>query len=914
MRMHVDVSSLLPKSCARSMSNSLGPDTTLGELVVAEGASVRLTNCVQRSTLAALTISQTFEMGPSLDAVCLRVPAMGRKSVRELHELLDRVAARSATSLAIAVEEQQDSSLPRHNEDATAADLFNYIGGLYSTVTLGEAVQTIGASVRLTHGIERAPIRTQPLGQILLQWGQSCRDLLQIKNFGRTSLQELRQICNDLIHDHFAVSGLAEPESRAVCAMLFGGSAMDSEDCALLMKKLAGLPAFSFDVLRSGDIRSPEELAETLIQDLDDRSRDILIRRYGLRGHVSETLEQIAEGYDVTRERIRQLESKALKKLALKGAKLTLHESLLGHGAEIWKTLVGENDYLKISDLTSRLAIAPCVRILMDVQGISMPELLDLIACRWQDGWCRSDIDTNALDRVKVELAKVLLGRPMPRLLPPLSSEERPEIVRLGAALGLGLRTYKGYVLSDEMTVRSQVRVIDLHRHLGGNRLPYNAAELASRLGGDHRGSSTSARYVTMVMERHPHLFLEADDGQWFGIGGRAFEDAEATELPTEPAADNEEYEEEAFTTARLLREILQEEGPTKLSRVVEIASSRLPPERSIASVGPTLIMNPEIFIRVLPGVYALKRDIPSTKVIFEQKPAYLLNADQARYYALARKAGEPWGTFPLWSPAAEAALCSWALENADASILQSLVSVATFDAWPVDEATKHAWKDFAKKRNARFLLHFQPRDGVGYALPKLDRLLAACLEARSCGLFNWMVGNRILKRPVYSHISAGLMALMCSLDALKIDPDSHWQLPHSCGPNLEHLILLLSGELHDNGALDWASPLGARILKMAGDAIGRWSGWVDRQLLATMLGSVSLAGGSRTATIDDFIGKAVEAELNDLTWTTEEVASEPSRSLDGAGLIGYSALEVTSARILSADEDEWSFEDDFTD
>jgi hypothetical protein len=98
------------------------------------------------------------------------------------------------------------------------------------------------------------------------------------------------------------------------------------------------------------------------------------------------------------------------------------------------------------------------------------------------------------------------------------------------------------------------------------------------------------------------------------------------------------------------------------------------------------------------------------------------------------------------------------------------------------------------------------------------------------------MVGNRILKRPVYSHMSAGLMALMCSLDALKIDPDSHWQLPHSCGPNLEHLILLLSGELHDNGALDWASPLGTRILKMAGDAIGRWSGWVDRQLLAVML------------------------------------------------------------------------------
>jgi hypothetical protein len=226
-------------------------------------------------------------------------------------------------------------------------------------------------------------------------------------------------------------------------------------------------------------------------------------------------------------------------------------------------------------------------------------------------------------------------------------------------------KTYKGYALTDEMTARSQVRLIDLHRHMGDNRLPHDAAELAAKLGGDHRGG-TSARYVTMVMERHPHLFLEADDGQWFGIGGRALDEVEASAPTPEPVAEYEEFEEDTFTTSRLLREILQEEGPTKLSRVVEIASGRLPPERSIASVGPTLIMNPEIFIRVLPGVYALRRDIPSTKVLFEQKPAYLLNADQARYYALARKAGEPWGTFPLWSPAAEAALCSWAIENAD--------------------------------------------------------------------------------------------------------------------------------------------------------------------------------------------------------------------------------------------------------
>ena len=138
--------------------------------------------------------------------------------------------------------------------------------------------------------------------------------------------------------------------------------------------------------------------------------------------------------------------------------------------------------------------------------------------------------------------------------------------------------------------------------------------------------------------------------------------------------------------------------------------------------------------------------------------------------------------------------------------------------------------------------------------------------------------------------------------------------MPHSCGPNLEQLILLLSGELHDNGALHWASPLGTRILKMAGDALERRSGWVDRQLLAVMLGSASPRDGSQMTEIDDFIGKAVDAELKDLAWSSAQGAFEPIQMRDGTGLAGYSALEINTARVLSENEGDWSFEDDFTD
>ncbi len=50
--------------------------------------------------------------------------------------------------------------------------------------------------------------------------------------------------------------------------------------------------------------------------ELDERSIEILTLRYGLDGVDPHTLEGTGEHFDLTRERIRQLEAKALKKLA----------------------------------------------------------------------------------------------------------------------------------------------------------------------------------------------------------------------------------------------------------------------------------------------------------------------------------------------------------------------------------------------------------------------------------------------------------------------------------------------------------------------------------------------------------------------------------------------------------------------
>lgn len=57
-----------------------------------------------------------------------------------------------------------------------------------------------------------------------------------------------------------------------------------------------------------------EEVAEVL-ETLTDKERDILIKRFGIDGGIPMTLEQVGKNYGVTRERIRQVEEKALQKL-----------------------------------------------------------------------------------------------------------------------------------------------------------------------------------------------------------------------------------------------------------------------------------------------------------------------------------------------------------------------------------------------------------------------------------------------------------------------------------------------------------------------------------------------------------------------------------------------------------------------
>ena len=65
------------------------------------------------------------------------------------------------------------------------------------------------------------------------------------------------------------------------------------------------------------------------LDDLSERQREVIERRYGLGGHDVATLEQLSQRLGVTRERVRQIQSEALEKLRARLRRMGLSRDAL---------------------------------------------------------------------------------------------------------------------------------------------------------------------------------------------------------------------------------------------------------------------------------------------------------------------------------------------------------------------------------------------------------------------------------------------------------------------------------------------------------------------------------------------------------------------------------------------------------
>ncbi len=97
---------------------------------------------------------------------------------------------------------------------------------------------------------------------------------------------------------------------------------------------------------------SPSETVTQLLKNVSGKEADVLRRRFGLNGQTKQTLEEIGKGYNVTRERIRQIERLTITKIkSLKD----FEESIQAMKAAVTQVLTSHGGFLEEQALLKTL-------------------------------------------------------------------------------------------------------------------------------------------------------------------------------------------------------------------------------------------------------------------------------------------------------------------------------------------------------------------------------------------------------------------------------------------------------------------------------------------------------------------------------------------------------------------------------
>ncbi|HSG88871.1 MAG TPA: sigma-70 family RNA polymerase sigma factor [Pseudomonadales bacterium] len=121
----------------------------------------------------------------------------------------------------------------------------------------------------------------------------------------RPSEQEVAAACDmavEDVRDLLTVHGEAEAVGRAAERM-----EMSVEEAVA-----DPAPVDPADILIGRELR---ERLEASLERLESRQREVICRRFGLRGHDPQTLEQVGEAVSLARERVRQIQLQALGRL-----------------------------------------------------------------------------------------------------------------------------------------------------------------------------------------------------------------------------------------------------------------------------------------------------------------------------------------------------------------------------------------------------------------------------------------------------------------------------------------------------------------------------------------------------------------------------------------------------------------------
>ena len=603
-------------------------------------------------------------------------------------------------------------------------------------------------------------------------------------------------------------------------------------------------------------------LLQELLDRLDESRREIIELRFGLNGQKSLTLAEIAVRCDLTRERIRQIESKALEILRANSRLATeLRLSLDDESDSIWSVLAaGEEVIIETPDIELARRLNPTYRLAFTICNLSVSAVLDGIATRVSRGWYRSAVDRFLIDRVIFQLENDAGGPfPAPTEIVAQRIEAALPAVRLVAALSATLTVYKGYVWKGHLGSRGR-RCIDLHRILASMRdhVAIDAAELISIHNRMQPHAACSYRDAEIVMARYGHLFMQMGKGAWVAVGGVPLPSINEVDPDDSVPMDQLDREDTSLeidsnSAAGVIAGILTELGPLRMSEIVDQFRART--DLRATSVGPILLTRGD-FLRMAPGLYGLPQHLRD-QGICEKTRRVLLTEGACAAFIRAVRAGEPRDKFPLWTSRMEHEWCQWARESANANIYSSLLMVMQPDRWKhVSLDGRERWKRLKQAGS-----HYEIDDEVAMALPSesviVRDLLAPIIVASRQGHLGWVTLNRLRGNRQNDSKALAYLGLLIAAGVLHAEDD--WRLPHVATDGAEELCDNLLEALSLEGRLRWDSSIGNLLKDRIGTGLSQFQGWLTPEIAEALQGILLIGEEESNSTTESMIRAIVE-------------------------------------------------------
>ena len=371
-------------------------ELSIADLISYSEVSVRLNNCMDQinknDNLVALKIVDYINNSDLCELMFLKIRNFGQRSAIELTDLvrnwkkaIDKsssvndfinftgISYENLYKIISLNEGINDKGFINHHYVELSKILNPAINDYYDLLAKFEFPSCLNlskASTRLTNTINSFVVsyndKLPNLGKYLINREEWEHNLIAQKNTGKNTLDELTGLICEFIEGYFILNGFSKEEAANISKKLIMPNikyelpAINKSQFINLYnekntiehqdKIMKTLDIHYQDVLTAIKIDPENTIQIFLAEILDIKKYDVLNRRFGIERDRSQTLEEIGKSYGITRERVRQIEAKALKICTKINHQIIFNNYLETKHQEIIFSLFNDGPYVSIAE------------------------------------------------------------------------------------------------------------------------------------------------------------------------------------------------------------------------------------------------------------------------------------------------------------------------------------------------------------------------------------------------------------------------------------------------------------------------------------------------------------------------------------------------------------------------------------